>query len=154
MAHPNSSSTYPGGTGTGGRTVPQLLALVIGVVFLLVGVAGFFVTGFEGWTEHDHDQTVLGFAVNPLHNVVHIVIGALGIALARTASGARTYGWLLFVVYTLTFIYGLVVLGNPEANILNINGADNGLHIVSALAGLVVALWPRHRDGARTTRTR
>lgn len=139
--------------GTTARHPHQYLALVIGIVYLVVGLAGFLVTGFDGFTEHDHSQTLLGFAINPLHNIVHIVIGLLGIALWSTASRARTYGWLLFVGYGATFVYGLVVANDPDANILNINGADNGLHLVSALAGLAIALWPR-RDRDRTTAVR
>jgi ABC-type transport system involved in multi-copper enzyme maturation permease subunit len=133
------------------RQPHQTLALIIGIVYLLVGIAGFFVTGIDGFTEHNHDQTLLGFAVNPLHNIVHILIGLAGLALWRDPAKARTYGWLLAVVYGLTFIYGLVVVNNPDANILNINGADNILHLLSALAGLAIALWPR---GDRNTRTR
>jgi ABC-type transport system involved in multi-copper enzyme maturation permease subunit len=129
------------------RQPHQWLALVIGVVYLVVGLAGFLVTGFDGFTEHDHSQTLLGFAINPLHNIVHIVIGLLGIALWSTASKARTYGWLLFIGYGATFVYGLVVADRPEWNFLNINGADNVLHIVSALAGLAIALWPRRDRG-------
>ncbi len=131
------------------RTTSQTLALLIGAVYLLVGILGFFVTGFDGFTEHDHSQTLLGFAVNPLHNIVHLLIGGLGLALWRTDSGARTYGWILAIGYGATSVYGLVVANNPEANILNINGADNGLHIASTLAGLAVALWPRRDSAAR-----
>lgn len=137
---------------TAERQPHQWLALAIGVVYLVVGLAGFFVTGFDGFTAHDHSQTLVGFAINPLHNVVHIVIGLLGIALSGTAARARTYGWVLFVGYGATFVYGLVVANNPDANILNINGADNGLHIVSALAGLAIALWPRRDRTAREAR--
>lgn len=142
------SSTTPARTSTD-RQVHQYLALIIGIVYLVVGLAGFLVTGFDGFTEHDHSQTLLGFAINPLHNIVHIVIGLLGIALWKTASSARTYGWLLFIGYGATFVYGLVVANRPEWNFLNINGADNGLHIVSALAGLAIALWPRRDRESR-----
>jgi ABC-type transport system involved in multi-copper enzyme maturation permease subunit len=152
MAHPTTPGAAAGRTGTASRGVHQYLALAIGAVYLLVGLAGFLVTGFDGFAEHDHERTLLGFAVNPLHNIVHLLIGALGLSLWRTSDRARTFGWILFVVYGLTFVYGLLVAGNDEANVLNINGADNGLHILSALAGLAIALWPRHRDGARSTR--
>jgi len=128
------------------RGTHQYLALVIGVVYTLVGVAGFFVTGFDGFTEHNHEQTLLGFAVNPLHNIVHILIGALGIAMWKRDDSARKFGWILAVVYGLTFVYGLIVQNNETANILNINGADNILHLLSALAGLAIALWPRNKD--------
>jgi ABC-type transport system involved in multi-copper enzyme maturation permease subunit len=147
MTHP----TTTGGAGTATRGTHQWLALVIGVVYLLVGLAGFLVTGFDGFTEHDHSQTLLGFAVNPLHNIVHILIGALGISMWKRSDSARTFGWILFVVYGLTFVYGLIVANNEDLNFLNINGADNVLHILSALAGLAIALWPRTKD-ARVTR--
>ena len=129
------------------RAPHQKLALGIGVTYLVVGVAGFFVTGFSGFTEHNHEQTLFFFAVNPLHNVVHLLIGVLGVALWRTPQTARTYGWLLAVGYGLTTVYGLVVVNNPQANLLNINGADNVLHILSTVAGLAIALWPA-RDRA------
>ncbi|WP_324652852.1 DUF4383 domain-containing protein [Georgenia sp. H159] len=129
------------------RGTHQWLALLIGVVFLLVGLVGFAVTGFDGWTEHDHSQTLLGFAINPLHNVVHVLIGLLGVVLWRTASGARTFGWLLVLGYGATFVYGLLVVDNPDANFLNINWADNWLHLASVIGGLLVALLP-HRTAA------
>ena len=125
----------------------QWLALIIGIVYLLIGIAGFFVTGFDGFTEHDHDQTLLGFAINPLHNIVHILIGLLGLSLWSRPGGARTFGWLLVLGYGAAFIYGLFAVDNPDINFLNINAADNWLHILSVLAGLVIALWPRkHAD--------
>ncbi|MCP2267041.1 DUF4383 domain-containing protein [Promicromonospora thailandica] len=129
------------------RAPHQWLALTIGVVYLLVGVAGFLVTGFDGFAEHDHDQTLLGFAVNPLHNIVHLLIGLLGVALWSSPGRARTFGWLLVVGYGAAFVYGLIAVNNPDINILNINAADNWLHILSVLAGLVIALWPRRRAG-------
>lgn len=125
-----------------GRAPYQWLALAIGVIYLLIGVIGFFVTGFDGFTEHNEDQTLLGFAINPLHNVVHLLIGALGVVLWATPRGARAYGWILAIGYGAAAVYGLIVVGDPDVDLLNINPADNVLHIVSALAGLVVALWP------------
>ncbi|MFC7879318.1 DUF4383 domain-containing protein [Isoptericola sp. NPDC057391] len=127
------------------RQPHQYLALAIGVVYLLVGIVGFAITGFDDWTVHDHSQTLLGFAINPLHNVVHLVIGLLGVLLWNRSAGARTYGWILAIGYGAAFVYGLIVVNDPDANLLNINGADNVLHIVSAVAGLAVALWPARR---------
>ncbi|TNC19158.1 DUF4383 domain-containing protein [Georgenia sp. 311] len=124
------------------RGAHQRLALVLGVLFVVVGIAGFGVTGFEGWVEHDHTQTLVVFAVNPLHNVVHILIGLLGILLWRTPSGSRTFGWLLVIGYGATLLYGVFVVDNEEANFLNINWADNWLHLAAVVIGLVIALLP------------
>ena len=141
-----------GNTNTGARTWPQLLALIIGAVYLLVGIVGFFVTGFDDFFGHDTNETILGFEVNPFHNIVHILIGAAGLALARTLAGARTYGWLLAVGYGATFVYGLFAVGQTW-DFLSLNWADNWLHLVSALAGLAIALGPvRSAVGGRSSR--
>ena len=47
--------------------------------------------------------------------------------------------------YGLAFIYGLFAAGNRDINFLSLNGADNVLHLVSALAGVAIALWPAER---------
>ncbi|MFI2488759.1 DUF4383 domain-containing protein [Promicromonospora kroppenstedtii] len=127
------------------RGVSQWLALIIGAVYLLVGAAGFLVTGFSGFAEHDHSQTLLGFAINPLHNIVHLLIGIVGVSLSSTLGRARTFGWLLVAGYGAAFVYGLFAVGNPDINFLNINAADNGLHALSVLAGLAIALWPQRK---------
>ena len=130
------------------RGVSQWLALIIGAVYLLVGAAGFLVTGFSGFAEHDHSQTLLGFAVNPLHNIVHLLIGIVGVSLSSTLGRARTFGWLLVAGYGAAFVYGLFAVGNPDIIFLNINAADNGLHALSVLAGLAIALWPQRKAAA------
>ena len=126
------------------RHPAQLLALAIGVVYTLVGLAGFLVTGFENFAA-ETDKTLVGFEINQLHNLVHLAIGLAGLALWRRLDTARTYGWLLAAGYGLAFIYGLFAAGNSDINFLSINGPDNGLHLVSAAAGLAIALWPAHR---------
>jgi hypothetical protein len=135
------------------RHPSQLLALVIGAVYTLVGIAGFLVTGFESFAA-ETDKTLLGFEINPLHNIVHLVIGLAGLALWRRPDTARTYGWLLAAGYGLAFIYGLFAAGNSDINFLSLNGADNGLHLVSAIAGLAIALWPANRTVPNRTADR
>ena len=116
-----------------GRPWPQTLGLAFGAIYLLVGIVGFFITGFDNFVGHD-DATLIVFDINPLHNVVHILIGVAGLALSRTLAGARTFGLLLAVGYGLAFIYGVLAVGK-DWDILNINWADNVLHIASALVG-------------------
>ena len=140
-----------GNTSTGARPWPQILALVFGAVYLLVGIVGFFVTGFDNFADNSQHETLLFFMINPLHNVVHIVIGLAGLLLARTLAGARTYGWLLAVGYAAAFVYGLIAVGKSW-DFLNINAADNVLHIITAVVGLVIALAPvRTTAGAART---
>ena len=134
-----------------GKTVPEILSLAFGAIYLLVGIIGFFVTGFSDFFAHDTNQRLLGiFEINGMHNVVHILIGLAGLALGRTLAGARSYGWLLAVGYGAAFIYGLLAIGK-EWDFLSINAADNVLHIATAIVGLVIALLPV-RDAAHTRR--
>jgi len=127
---------------TEGRTVPETLALVFGAVYLVVGIIGFFWTGFANFAGNSRHDMILGiFMVNPLHNIAHILVGVLGLALGRTLAGARTYGWTLAVLYAALFVYGLIAVGKSW-DFLNINGADNVLHILTAAVGLVIALLP------------
>ena len=125
------------------------LALAIGVIYTLVGIAGFFVTGFDNFAEHT-EETLLGFSINPLHNIVHLLIGLAGIAMSRRLDSARAYGWLLVVGYGVVLIYGLFVAGQEEGNFLSINTADNWLHAASILGGLVIALLPVRRSTGTT----
>ncbi len=131
-----------GNTGAGrGTTWPQMLALVFGAVYTLVGIVGFFVTGFNDFFAHDTGESLLGFEINGFHNVVHILIGVAGLVLARTLAGARTYGWLLAVGYGAALLYGLFAIGK-DWDFLSLNAADNWLHGLTALVGLVIALGP------------
>jgi hypothetical protein len=125
-----------------GKTVPEILALAFGAVYLLVGIVGFFVTGFDHFADNDQHEMLLGlFMINPLHNIAHILVGVAGLVLARTLAGARTYGWLLAVLYAALFVYGLIAVGKSW-DFLNINAGDNVLHILTALVGLAIALIP------------
>src|SRR6478672_4773567 len=131
-----------GSNGTTDRTLPQTLAVVFGAVYLVVGIIGFFWTGFSHFaTRNGHDMILGIFMVNPLHNIAHILVGVAGLALGRPLAGARTYGWALAVLYAALFVYGLIAVGKSW-DFLSINGADNGLHIVTAIVGLVIALLP------------
>ena len=135
-----------------GKTVPEILSLAFGAVYLLVGIVGFFITGFDDFFAHNTEERLLFFEINGMHNVVHILIGIAGLVLGRTLAGARTYGWLLAVGYGAAFVYGLIAIGK-EWDFLSINGADNVLHIATALVGLVIALMPvRNAVSSRTTR--
>ena len=128
-----------------GKTVPEILGLAFGAIYLLVGIVGFFVTGFDDFFANNTEEKLLGiFEINGMHNVVHILIGIAGLVLSRTLAGARTYGWLLAVGYGAAFIYGLLAIGK-DWDFLSINAADNVLHIATALVGLVIALLPVRR---------
>ena len=121
-----------------GRPWPQTLGLAFGAIYLLVGIVGFFVTGFDNFAGNEQNEMLLFFMINPLHNIVHILIGVLGLVLSRTLAGAKTFGLLLAVGYGLAFVYGLFAVGK-DWDFLNLNWADNVLHIATALVGAAMA---------------
>ena len=122
-----------------GHSPNRTLGTVFGVVYLLVGLAGFAVTGGVGFASTEGNPLIV-FEVNPLHNVVHLAIGAaLLIAARRSVTAARTMNVTVGAVYLLVGILGLFLIGSG-ANILALNGADNVLHLASALLLLGVGL--------------
>jgi hypothetical protein len=116
------------------RTPGQWFALVFGVVYLLVGIAGFFVTGFDNFAEKDPAKIIV-FSVNPLHNVVHILIGVVWIAASRTAAAARSANLVIGIAYLALAIVGLLEL-NTLGFLAN-NTADNWLHLVTGVLAVL-----------------
>lgn len=113
---------------------------VFGVVFILVGIWGFVETGFEDWTATDTDAAVLWFQVNPLHNVVHLLVGAgLVAGAARGEWAARLVTLLLSIAYLVVGLGGFWLIGE-ETNLLALNVADNWLHLATAALGFATVI--------------
>jgi hypothetical protein len=133
---------------TAGRTNIQKAALGVGAVFLLVGVLGFIpgiTSNYEtmGFAGHTSQALLLGiFQVSILHNIVHLLFGAAGIAMARSAAQSRNYLIVGGAIYLVLWLYGLLLGGDTPANFVPVNSADNWLHFVLGVAmiGLGVAL--------------
>lgn len=129
----------------------RLLATVFGAVYLLVGILGFAVTGLSDFAGTEGDS-LLGFAVNPLHNIVHLAIGIGLLAASRATATAKAANTLVGAVYLLVGIVGLFLL-DSDANILALNGADNVLHLASAVVLLGVGLSQDKHVGTRSHAT-
>jgi arginine exporter protein ArgO len=141
-----------------GRTNVQKAAAAVGIVFLLIGVLG-FVPGITSnydqlqFASADSKALLLGlFQVSVLHNIVHLLFGVLGLAMARTASSARTYLVFGGIVYLVLFLYGLLVGQESAANFVPLNGADDILHLLLGVGmiGLGVALTRGRSNVAAT----
>jgi hypothetical protein len=122
------------------RTSPnRLIATVFGAVYLLVGLLGFAVTSGIGFFATEGNNLII-FEVNPLHNVIHLAIGAaLLYAGLKSTAMARTVNAGVGAVYLLVGVVGLFLLSSP-LNIIALNGADNVLHLASAVLLLGVGL--------------
>ena len=130
MANTAMTSTRPLNVTVGGG---------LGAAFLLVGATGFLVTGGLDFLARD-GKALLLFHVNPFHNVVHLLVGLLLLAGAmRGLATARAVNLLVGGIYLLVGVLGLFVL-DTDLDILALNGADNILHLGSALVLLAVGL--------------
>ncbi len=130
-------------------TLAQRFAQIFGLVYLLIGVLGFIpvppildspgaIQGLLAPFEPFNGLLLSLFAVNWLHNIAHLAIGAAGLASYRSAAGARSYSIGIGVLYLLLFVIGLIL---PTVfGLLPLNGADNILHLVSGAAALAIGL--------------
>jgi hypothetical protein len=117
----------------------RLKDTVFGAVYLLVGLLGFAVTSGIGFFATEGANLII-FEVNPLHNVIHLAIGAaLLYSGLKNAAVARTVNATVGAVYLLVGVLGLFLLSSP-LNIIALNGADNVLHLASAVLLLGVGL--------------
>lgn len=123
------------GTRAAIRTPAQVAALAFGVVYLLVGVVGWFVT--TDFTGLDDDAHLLGFHLNGLHNVVHLALGAAWIAASTRFDWARLVNTLFGAVLVVVCLAGLTGVLDELLNIEDAAEPDNYLHLATGAA----ALW-------------
>ena len=118
----------------------QTAALVFGIVFILVGLAGFVASppppGAPPLSvEHGHGLALGLFAVNTVHNIVHLLFGVLGIAASRGAvMSSRAYFQMVAIAYTLLAVLGLIPATQTTFGLVPIWGADVWLHALIAIA--------------------
>jgi hypothetical protein len=114
---------------------------IIGAFYVLIGIIGFFVTGFSSFLANTNDE-LLGFSVNPLHNLVHITIGGFLIIMSRQTT-AMAEGACLGVglFYITAAVIG--VIGESNLTIISMFGRgdlENLNHIVNGVLLLGIGL--------------
>ncbi|WPO76589.1 MULTISPECIES: DUF4383 domain-containing protein [unclassified Streptomyces] len=115
-------------------------------MFLLVGVLGFIpgiTTDYDTmkFASHDSGAKLLGiFQTSILHNLVHLAFGAAGVAMARSAAGARTFLLVGGAVYLVLWLYGLIIDHHSSANFVPLNNADDWLHFVLGLGMIALGV--------------
>ena len=145
--------------GTTHRRPVQTAALAVAAVFVLVGILGFIpgiTTNYDtlAFAGDGSDAKLLGlFEVSILHNIVHLLFGVAGLAMAKNARSATTYligGGIIYLVLT---VYGFVIPQDGAANFVPVNDADNWLHLLLGIGMIALGLPGRRAVDAAGTRT-
>ncbi len=128
----------------------RAVALILGITFLLVGIAG-FIPGFipiptaAPTTGVDVPRLIFSdgygllfglFPTNFLHNAIHIVVGLLGIAAATSFSGSLVFNQGFAVMYIAIAILGLFPATNTTFGLMPIYGNNVWFN---ALTGILAA---------------
>lgn len=139
------------------ETAVQKAALTVGIVFLVIGIAGFIpglTTNLDTmeFAGHESEALLLGvFQVSVLHNIVHLLFGVAGLAFARSFAGSRNFLIWGGVIYAVLLVYGLFLSGDQPANFVPLNTADNWLHAVLAVGMILLGVLLGRRDVRATT---
>jgi hypothetical protein len=124
------------------RSPAQVYALMIGLILVVIGIAGFFYTASFSSGDGAERDAVLGlFDVNGWHNVLHIVSGAIGLALAASYAGARGFALGLGIVYLLLAVLGFLAGDGDEIfKLIPVTTEDDFLHLLIGVAGIGAGL--------------
>lgn len=118
----------------------RTFALVYGIVFLVVGVAGFIPGLVTPFGPTDPELTVTAgagrlfglFPVNLLHNLVHVVFGLWGLFAYRTLPASRGYAKAVAVIYGLFVVMGFIPGLMTTFGLVPLHSHDIWLHLLLA----------------------
>jgi hypothetical protein len=127
------------------RTPAQWYCLLAGLALLLAGVLGFIADSSFDTGSNVQGDSFLGFEVNAIHNLVHLVSGLvlLGAFAKRASAKAVALGFGL--VYGAVAIIGLID-GSNVLGLIPVNPADNVLHIALSALGILTGVMSRGDD--------
>ncbi|WP_370616816.1 DUF4383 domain-containing protein [Mumia sp. Pv 4-285] len=89
---------------------------------------------------HESGAQLFGvFQVSVLHNVVHLLFGAVGLAVARSTTGSIRYPQYGGVAYLVLWVYGVIVDHDHGANVVAVDEADSWLHLGLGIGMILLA---------------
>ncbi|WP_406054453.1 DUF4383 domain-containing protein [Kribbella sp. NBC_00889] len=137
-------------------SVTQEVALWVAGTFLTLGYLGFLpgvTTGVQtlGLSSAEQAARLFGlFHVSIVHNLVHLVIGLVGLAVAGVDRYARGFLALTGVALMMLLIYGQLAARPIPPSLIPLDAADVWLHTVLAIAMFAAAvLAPAGERGSR-----
>ena len=127
----------------------QKVSMLFGIVFICIGVVGFFYTGMSMDADMATAARLLGvFPLNAAHNAVHILFGIWGVAAARDIANARRYCQLSGALYLVLAALGFLL--PTTLGFIPIGGNDIALHAVLGLALTLVGFMATDDEPAKT----
>jgi hypothetical protein len=136
------------------RSLAQVMLPILGLVYVLLGLVGFTVTGFDGFTQNGPDE-LLGGGLNPFHNIVHLGAGLFLIIMGLQKNAAAAEGAAMGAGLALIVFFVVGVTGENNLTILSTNGVgdfNNFNHLVVGLTLLVVGLLSSGATSAQAKR--
>lgn len=132
-------------------------ALILGIIYLVVGVAGFIpallqpsATNAPQLAVDSFSGRLLGlFPVNLLHTLVHLAIGVWGVVAAKGMGAAVIYARSLAVIYGVLAVMGLIPQLNTVFGLVPLYGHDIWLHAGTALIAAYFGFAAKHAAEVR-----
>ncbi|MGP9745437.1 DUF4383 domain-containing protein [Brachybacterium sp. AOP29-B2-41] len=120
------------------RAPVRWAAIICGMFFLAIGFAGFFPGLTSNYNNiemgYGSEAMVLGiFQVSALHNLVHLLFGAVTIAQSRFSYSARRILRIGGGLAAVLWLFGLLVDPNSYSNFLPLNLVDTWAYFVLAI---------------------
>jgi hypothetical protein len=122
------ASLFPGARWTTAESHRSRLAATLGVAYGALGVLGFVVTGFAGTS-----ATLVVLQVDPLQNLIHLLLGWY---LLHTARAGTCHGRLSWLLVALACVPPLLVLVPNELSVT--------LHVTTIVLALLAAIPKQH----------
>ena len=133
------------GDTTSQATAARLFALLVGGLLVLIGVGGFMYESSFGTGDGLASDDIAGtFAVNGWRNLLYMVCGAAGLALASRAP--RPYALAVGGLFVLIAVWGWFAVDHgfgTLADVIPLSGTDNWLHLLIGAAGIAAGLAGR-----------
>lgn len=119
-------------------TANRTLALIIGIVFTILGIVGLFIA--PGMRV----RSLLGFDIDVVHSIFHLITGLLGLIAAFTG-WPRLFNQIFGVIYLILGLAGLIYPGlyarGMFLGIMHMNAADHVLHLITGIIATFVGYF-------------
>lgn len=135
-------------------SLAQKVTPIIGAFYVVIGIIGFTITGFGNFVQNTGDE-LIGFSINPFHNLVHFAIGGFLILMSLQSTSVAEGACLgVGLFYVVAFVIG--VAGASNLTIISMAGRgdlENFNHLVNGVLLLLLGIASSVATDAQSKRT-